>query len=250
VKDFDALCIAIGAEQPRDLSVPGRDLDGIHFAMDYLKQQNKANKGIEIPYDYHIHARNKHVVVLGGGDTGSDCVGTAIRQGARSVTQVEILPKPPEVEGKSNPEWPYTPKKLKTSTSHEEGCTRKWSLSTRQFIGEMQHVTGLDVVEVEWKRDEDGRMKMHEIEGTEEILQADLVLLSLGFVHPVQEGIIKDLNLNVNARKNIVTDSLFRTSSDKVFAAGDARNGASLVVTAIYSGREAAAAIHDYLSSS
>ncbi len=249
VESFDAVCIAIGAEHPRDLPIKGRELDGIHFAMDYLRQQNKINRGLEIPYDYQINAKGKNVVVLGGGDTGSDCVGTAIRQGAKTVTQIEILPKPSVIEGKANPEWPYTPKKLKTSSSHEEGCERKWSLSSREFIGDMQHVVGIELIQVEWNKDEQGRMQMKEVEGTVEKLDADLVLLSMGFVHPVQEGIIKELELKVNARKNIVTDSKFLTSSQKVFAAGDARNGASLVVTAIYSGREAAAAIHDYLKS-
>ncbi len=250
VEEYDAICIAIGAEHPRDLSIKGRDLDGIHYAMDYLRQSNKINRGQDIPYDYLINAKDKNVVVLGGGDTGSDCVGTAIRQGAKSVTQIEILPKPQEIEGKANPAWPYTPKKLKTSSSHEEGCERRWSLSTRKFKGEMQHVTGLEVVEVQWARDDQGKFKMVEVAGTVENLEADLVLLSLGFVHPVQEGIINDLKLKVNARKNISTNSKFLTSNEKVFAAGDARNGATLVVTAIYSGREAAASIIDYLGES
>ncbi|MFC2098163.1 glutamate synthase subunit beta [Bacteroidota bacterium] len=250
VNSYDAVCIAIGAEEPRDLPVKGRDLDGIHFAMDYLRQQNKVNRGLEIPYDYQIHAKDKNVVVLGGGDTGSDCVGTAVRQGAKSITQIEILPRPTEIEGKENPNWPFSPQKLKTSTSHEEGCQRKWSLSTRKFMGEMQHIIGLELIEVEWVKNEKGQMQMKEIPGTELVLEADLVLLSMGFVHPVQAGIIDALELKVNARKNIVTDSRFTTSHEKVFAAGDARNGASLVVTAIYSGREAASAIDDYLRKS
>jgi glutamate synthase (NADPH/NADH) small chain len=247
VKHYDAVCIAIGAEEPRDLKVAGRDMEGIHFAMDYLRQQNKINRGQEIPYDYLLTAKDKHVVVLGGGDTGSDCVGTAVRQGAKSITQIEILPKPREVDGKENPDWPYVAKVLKTSTSHEEGCERRWSLSTRKFLGEMRAVNGLELVQVEWVKDESGRMTMHEIEGTEEVLEADLVLLSLGFLNPVQEGIIDKLELKVNNRKNIVTDSRFQTSHPKVFAAGDARNGASLVVTAIYSGRQAAEKIHEFL---
>lgn len=247
VEHYDAVCIAIGAEEPRDLRVEGRDLEGIHFAMDYLRQQNKVNRGQEIPYDYLITARDKNVVVLGGGDTGSDCVGTAVRQGARSITQIEILPKPREVEGKENPAWPYTANVLKTSTSHEEGCVRRWSISTRKFQGEMMAVTGLELVQVDWVKDESGRMTMKEIPGTEEILEADLVLLSLGFLNPVQAGIIDRLELKVNNRKNIVTDNRFQTSHPKVFAAGDARNGASLVVTAIYSGRQAAENIHNFL---
>lgn len=250
VDSFDAVCVAIGAEQPRDLPVKGRNLEGIHFAMDYLRHQNKINRGTEVPYGYLITAKDKDIVVLGGGDTGSDCVGTAVRQGAKSITQIEILPRPVEVEGKENPNWPFNPQKLKTSTSHEEGCIRRWSLSTRKFLGEMHQVTGLQLVQVEWDRNEKGQMKMRELPGTEETLKADLVLLALGFVHPVQQGIIDALNLKVNARKNIVTDSRFATSHEKVFAAGDARNGASLVVTAIYSGRQAAEAINDYLGNS
>ncbi|MFC2115658.1 glutamate synthase subunit beta [Bacteroidota bacterium] len=247
VDSYDAVCIAIGAEHPRDLSVPGRDLDGIHYAMDFLRQQNKINRGLEIPYDYLINAKDKHVVVLGGGDTGSDCVGTAVRQGAKTITQVEILPRPMEVDDKENPDWPFSPKVLKTSTSHEEGCNRRWSLSTRKFLGDMQRVTGLEMVQVDWVKDEKGQMKMQEMPDTTEIVEADLVLLSMGFIHPVQEGIIESLGIKVGAHKNILTDSIFLTSHDKVFAAGDARNGASLVVTAIYSGRQAAEAIDNYL---
>lgn len=247
VKHFDAVCIAIGAEEPRDLPVEGRDLEGIHFAMDYLRQQNKINRGQEVPYDYLINAKDKNVVILGGGDTGSDCVGTAVRQGAKSITQIEILPKPREVDGKENPEWPYMGKVLKTSTSHEEGCTRLWSLSTRRFLEDMRSVKGLDLVEVEWIKDDAGRMTMKEIPGTETSIEAELVLLSLGFLNPVQESVIEKLALKVSKRKNIVTDSRFQTSHPKVFAAGDARNGASLVVTAIYSGRQAAENIHGFL---
>lgn len=247
VNHFDAVCIAIGAEEPRDLPVEGRDLEGIHFAMDYLRQQNKINSGQEIPYDYLINAKDKNVVVLGGGDTGSDCVGTAVRQGAKSITQIEILPKPREVDGKENPEWPYMGKVLKTSTSHEEGCKRLWSLSTRKFTGDMRLVKGLELVEVEWVKDDSGRMIMKEIPGTEVFIEAELVLLSLGFLNPVQEGVIEKLGLKVSKRKNIMTDTRFQTSHPKVFAAGDARNGASLVVSAIYSGRQAAENIHGLL---
>ena len=248
VKHYDAVCIAIGAEVPRDLPVEGRDLEGIHYAMDFLRQQNKINQGQDIPYDYLINARDKNVVVLGGGDTGSDCVGTAVRQGAKSITQIEILPKPREVDGKENPEWPYMGKVLKTTTSHEEGCKRLWSLSTRKFLEDMRSVRGLELVELEWVKDDSGRMTMKEIPGTEETIEADLILLSLGFLNPVQEGVIDKLGLKVSNRKNIMTDSRFLTSHPKVFAAGDARNGASLVVTAIYSGRQAAENIHEFLS--
>ena len=248
VDTFDAVCIAIGAEEPRDLRVEGREFDGIHFAMDFLRQQNKLNRGLEIPYDYLISARDKDVVVLGGGDTGSDCVGTAVRQGANSITQIEILPQPPEAETKENPNWPFRPGTLKTTTSHEEGCTRRWSLSTRRFLGNMRQVTGLEAVQVEWEKDPEGKLHMKELPGTVEIFKAGLILLSLGFLHPVQKGIIDRLGLKVNSSKNILTDSQFATGHEKVFAAGDARNGASLVVSAIYSGRQAAQAIHEFLS--
>jgi len=248
VDHYDAVCIAIGAEEPRDLPVEGRDLEGIHFAMDFLRQQNKINSGQEVPYDYLINARDKNVVVLGGGDTGSDCVGTAVRQGAKSITQIEILSKPQEVDGKENPEWPYMGKVLKTTTSHEEGCERRWSLSTSKFLEDMRSVRGLELVEVEWVKDDSGRMTMKEIPETEETIEAELVLLSLGFLNPVQEGVIDKLGLKVSNRKNIMTDSRFQTNHPKVFAAGDARNGASLVVTAIYSGRQAAENIHEFLS--
>lgn len=247
VESFDAICLTIGAGQPRDLEVEGRHFDGIHFAMDFLRQQNKIVRGEEIEKKSLITAKGKNVVVLGGGDTGSDCAGTAIRQGARSVTQIEILPRPVEIAGKENPNWPFNPQKLKTSTSHEEGCERRWSLSTRRFIGDMQHVTGIELIGTEWQTNDKGQMQMKEIPGTEELLGADLILFAMGFLHPVQEGIISALDLNVNARKNIATNSKFATSHKKVFAAGDARNGASLVVTAIFSGREAAEAINSYL---
>ena len=250
VAQFDAVCIAIGAEEPRDLPIKGRNLDGIHFAMEYLIQQNKINQGQEIPYDYLINAREKDVIVLGGGDTGSDCVGTAVRQGAKSITQIEILSRPQEVDGKENPYWPYTPVILKTSSSHEEGSNRLWSLSTRRFIGELQHVVGLKLVSVEWAKDEKGTMQMTEVPGTERTMPADLVLLALGFVNPVQKGIIDSLGLNVSKRKNIMTDLQFRTSQNKVFAAGDSVDGASLVVKAIQSGRRAAEAIHAFLNGS
>ena len=247
IKKFDAVCIAIGSEEPRDLPVPGRDLDGIHFAMEYLTQQNKINSGHEIPYDYLINAKDKEVIVLGGGDTGSDCVGTAVRQGAKRITQIEILPKPQEVNGKENPSWPYTPIVLKTTSSHEEGCRRLWGLSTLKFNSDQRRVTSIDLIEVDWEKDKQGHMKMKEIPGSERTLNADLVLLSMGFVNPVQAGIIEDLKLKVSNRKNLMTDKTHRTNQPKVFAAGDAKNGASLVVTAIYSGRMAAQGIDEFL---
>jgi glutamate synthase (NADPH/NADH) small chain len=246
--EYDAICIATGAEHPRDLEIEGRDLKGIYFAMDFLRQQNMFNSGREILYESRITAKDKNVVVLGGGDTGSDCVGTAIRQGAGKVIQIEILPEPPEVRDYFNPDWPYVPRILKTTSSHEEGCERRWSLSTKRFLGDQKKITGLEVTEVEWKKDNNGKYIMKEIPGTIEIIQADMVLLALGFLHPVHEGLLKKLDVELDARQNIKVNQNFLTSHPKVFAAGDARNGASLVVKAIYSGRQAADSINRYLS--
>lgn len=243
---YDAVCLAIGAMVPRDLPVEGRDLDGIHFAMEYLTQQNRVNDGVYVAYDNRITAEGRDVLVIGGGDTGSDCVGTAIRQGARSVTQIEILPKPPDKRAEDNP-WPYWGKILKTSTSHEEGCERRWSLSTVKFHGMQQRVTHAEVEEVAWEK-ENGRYAMQPVPGTRQQIGADLILLAMGFVHPVLEGLVGELNLELDHRKNIgVNRSTMATSVDKVFATGDAVNGASLVVTAIASGRRTAKRIDDYL---
>jgi glutamate synthase (NADPH/NADH) small chain len=241
---FDAVVLAIGAMKPRDLSVEGRDLAGVYFAMEYLKQQNKVNRGV-IFNGERIDAKDKRVLVIGGGDTGSDCVGTANRQKAQWVGQIEILPKPPVKRQHGNP-WPFWPHVLKTSTSHEEGCERMWSLATRRFTGEKGHVTGVEVVEVEWVKEE-GRMVMKEKEGTLRLIPADLVLLSMGFVHPVHEGLISELGLDLDQRGNIKIEKNYSTSVKGVFAAGDAANGASLVVTAIAKGREAAQNVNNYL---
>lgn len=241
---FDAVVLAIGAMKPRDLSVEGRDLAGVYFAMEYLKQQNKVNRGVVFNGE-RIDAKDKRVLVIGGGDTGSDCVGTANRQKAQWVGQIEILPKPPVKRQHGNP-WPFWPHVLKTSTSHEEGCERMWSLATRRFTGEKGHVTGVEVVEVEWVKEE-GRMVMKEKEGTLRLIPADLVLLSMGFVHPVHEGLISELGLDLDQRGNIKIEKNYSTSVKGVFAAGDAANGASLVVTAIAKGREAAQNVNNYL---
>jgi len=248
VSEFDAICICIGAERPRDLAVEGRDLEGIHFAMDFLKQQNKINRGLEIPYDYIINARDKQVVVLGGGDTGSDCVGTAIRQGAARVTQLEILPMPQQINGRKNPNWPGKPGVLKTTSSHEEGCDRRWAVATVRFLGEQRVVKGLEICQVTWAKDEHGVYSMSTVPGTQEIIRADLVLLAMGFLHPAHTGLVSKLDLQLDQRGNIETDAHYRTSNPKIFAAGDARAGASLVVHAIYSGRMAAANILKFLS--
>jgi glutamate synthase (NADPH/NADH) small chain len=245
VSNFDAVCIATGASGARDLKIEGRDLEGIHFAMDFLTRQNRINSGIPIKDHASLKAEGKKVLVIGGGDTGSDCVGTATRQHAKSVTQIEILPKPPATRAQDNP-WPYYAKVLKTSTSHEEGCSRQWSVSALRFKGEGNKVKGVEIADIEWKSD-NGQYTMHIIPGTSRILPADLVLLAMGFVHPLLEGLVTDLKLELDPRKNIKTDQYGRTSHEKVFAAGDSVSGASLVVRAIASGRKTAFAINDYL---
>jgi glutamate synthase (NADPH/NADH) small chain len=242
---FDAVCIASGATHPRDLDIEGRHLDGIHFAMDYLSQQNRRNDGEDILLNDRISAESLKVLVLGGGDTGSDCVGTAIRQKAASVTQIEILPQPPFERIDNNP-WPYFSKTLKTSTSHEEGCERMWSHSTVRFTGRNNHITGAEIEEVRWVT-ENGKYSMQSISETRRVISADLVILALGFLHPVHEGLLNELGLELDDRKNIKTrDHL--TSQARVFAAGDAASGASLVVNAIASGRRAARIIDKFLS--
>ncbi|ASB49691.1 glutamate synthase subunit beta [Alkalitalea saponilacus] len=245
LKKYDAVVLAIGAMKPRDLAVEGRDLKGVYFAMEYLTQQNKVNRGVNFNGE-RIEAKGKKVLVIGGGDTGSDCVGTANRQRASWVGQVEILPKPQAKRRPGNP-WPYWPNVLKTSSSHEEGCERMWSLATRKFLGKDGVVTGVEVAEVEWTN-ENGSWKMSEKPDTVRVIDADMVFLSMGFVHPVHEGLIKELNLELDPRGNVKIDDNYSTSMDGVFAAGDAANGASLVVTAIAKGREAAEKVHDYLS--
>jgi glutamate synthase (NADPH/NADH) small chain len=239
---FDAVLLAGGAEQSRDLPVPGRDLDGVHFAMEFLPQQNKVNAGAKVKKQ--IRADGKHVIVIGGGDTGSDCVGTSNRHGAASVTQFELLPQPPEQENKPLV-WPYWPIKLRTSSSHEEGCQREFAIATKEFIGEKGRVTGLKTVRVEWANG-----KMAEVPGSEQLLQADLVLLAMGFVSPVQSvleafGVERDLRGNAKAHTDLVGG--YRTNDPKVFAAGDMRRGQSLVVWAIREGRQAARAIDEAL---
>lgn len=247
VSDYDAVCIAIGAEVPRDLKVEGRDLKGVHFALELLQQQNRVNAGREISRDDRISAKGKNVLVIGGGDTGSDCVGTANRQGALSVTQIEIMPKPPEGENPATP-WPYWPVVLKTSSSHDEGCNRRWLLDTRRIIGENGKVTEVEVEEVRWEKDEaTGRMNLIHT-GNVERIKAELVLLAMGFTNPVQDGILKQLEIEKDARGNVKVDDKQQSSIDKVFAAGDASTGASLVVRCIASGRKAAEGIHNYLT--
>jgi glutamate synthase (NADPH/NADH) small chain len=243
LQEFDAVVVSGGAEHPRDLPVPGRELDGIHFAMEFLPQQNKVVAGDEVAGQ--IMATGKHVVIIGGGDTGSDCVGTSNRHGAASVTQFELLPQPPEQENKPLV-WPYWPIKLRTSSSHEEGCERDWSVATKRFEGVNGKVKKLIAAHVEWR---DG--KMVEVPGTEFELEADLVLLAMGFLGPVQKGLIEELALGKDARSNVkaTTDGAgcYQTSNSKVFAAGDMRKGQSLVVWAIREGRQCARAVDEFL---
>jgi glutamate synthase (NADPH) small chain len=241
-KEFDAVLLTGGAEQSRDLPVPGRELEGVHFAMEFLPQQNKVNAGGKLKGQ--IMATGKHVVVIGGGDTGSDCVGTSNRHGAKSVTQFELLPMPPEQENKPLV-WPYWPIKLRTSSSHEEGCEREFAIATKEFIGEKGKVTSLKAVRVEWQGG-----KMIEVPGSETILPADLVLLAMGFVSPVTTvleafGVERDQRGNARATTEAVGG--YKTNIDKVFAAGDMRRGQSLVVWAIREGRQAARAVDEYL---
>ena len=245
VTQFDAICIAIGAGHPRDLPAEGRELEGVHFAMDFLGMQNRVNASLISTSEISISAKGKKVLVIGGGDTGSDCVGTSIRQKAQRVTQIEILPKPPITRANDNP-WPYFGKVLKTSTSHEEGCERFWSLSTVRFIGQQNKLTGVEVEEVEWIKTED-RYEMKPVAGTRRIIEADLVLLAMGFVHPVLEGLISELELELSVRKNISVRPNYATSREKIFAAGDSVSGASLVVNAIASGRKVAKEIDRFL---
>lgn len=245
--DYDAIVLTVGSEKPRDLEVPGRyDYQGIYFAMDFLRQQNRRNAGDAISEDIAISAKGKRVIVIGGGDTGSDCIGTSIRQGAASVVQIEILPKPPEKENKLLT-WPLWPNKLRTSSSQEEGCQRHWSVNTLNVTGKDGVLTQLNAVKVEWKQ-EGGQWKMSEVPGSTFALEADLVLLAMGFVHPVHEGLLEELGVERDGRGQIkANESQYRTSIDKVFAAGDGRRGQSLVVWAIREGRQAARAVDEYL---
>ncbi len=248
MKQFDAVCITIGAQQARDLPVEGRDISGVHFAMDFLGQQNHINRGDEVAPEEIISAKGKNVLVIGGGDTGSDCVGTSIRQHAASVTQIEILPQPPETDNPDTP-WPYWPNTLRTSSSHKEGCERRWSLATKKFIADKNgNLEGVEVVEVVWGKDDQGKFTMKEV-GKPEIIKAELVTLAMGFVSPIHEGLCDELGLDYDARGNVKIDpSTQQASVAKVFAAGDAAVGASLVVRAIDSGRKAAQQIDNYLS--
>ena len=246
LREFDAVCLAIGAGVPRDLPVSGRELDGIHFALDFLTQQNQRVAGDFVAPQRSITARDRRVLIIGGGDTGSDCLGTCHRQGAREVHQFELLPQPPASRSPSTP-WPLWPMQLRSSHAHEEGGVREWSVSTTQFAGRDGSVAGLRAVRVEMRSAPGGRWEFVPIPGSEFELEVDLVLLAMGFTGVEREGLVAELGLEVDARGNIATDQDQMTSVPGVFVAGDARRGASLIVWAIREGRDAAAAIDRYL---
>lgn len=250
VNKHDAVVLTGGSETPRDLPVPGRELDGVHFAMTFLTQQNKRNAGDTIDEEEALSAEGKHVIVIGGGDTGSDCIGTSFRQKAVAVTQLEIMPQPPEKEDKGLT-WPNWPMKMRTSSSQEEGAERDWAVATKSIEGKDGKVTAINCIRVDWQKADDGSWKMVEIEGSEFQLKADLILLAMGFVHPVHEGMLKELDVELDRMGNVSGDTeglnAYATSIDKVFAAGDMRRGQSLVVWAIREGRQCASHVDKYL---
>lgn len=257
-REYQAIVLAGGSTVPRNLNIPGRDLKGVHFAMDFLKQQNKRNDNANplahadlesniLPEE--VWATGKHVVVIGGGDTGSDCVGTSNRHGAKSVTQFELLPKPPEGRTPFMP-WPTYPMVLKTSTSHEEGCEREWAVATKAFVGdEKGNLKALKIVNLQWTSSADGRpAQFTEVPGSEREIPCELALLAMGFVHPQQEGMLAELGVEYDERGNVrATEKAYQTNIPKVFAAGDMRRGQSLVVWAISEGRECARKVDEYL---
>jgi len=247
-KSFDAILLALGSGRPRDLQIPGREAQGIYFAMEYLSQQNKINSGFRFQNGERISAEGKNVIVIGGGDTGSDCVGTSIRQGARKVYQVEILPKPPEKRTTNNP-WPYWPYVLTTSTSHVEGCEKLWSLSAIK-IEKIEHkVAGVNFASLEWTEPDNlGRRNFREIKGKEIFIKADMILLAMGFVGVEENPLYLEANIKLNQKGMIYTEN-FKTTSEKFFACGDAAIGPSLIVKAIAQGRKAAEVIDQYLKS-
>jgi len=253
--DYDAVLICAGATAPRDLPIPGRNLQGVHFAMEFLPQQNKRNQGDVIPEQDSILATGKDVIIIGGGDTGSDCTGTSNRHRAKSVTQFELLPQPPDLgkypraaERPVSSPWPYWTMMLRTSSSHEEGCDRHFSILTKEFRGDSHgHVQSLVTCQIEWYKDEQGRQQFKEVPGTQKVWPTQLVLLAMGFLGPERGGPVNDFALELDPRGNIKCDENYMTSVDGVFAAGDARRGQSLVVWAIHEGREAARGVDRYL---
>jgi len=246
-RDYDAIVLCGGSTVPRDLNIEGRELDGVHFAMDFLEQNNKRVAGDEIPENEILMATGKNVVVIGGGDTGSDCVGTSNRHRAKSITQIELLTQPPDTRDESTP-WPLWPMQLRTSSSHEEGCDRQWAQLTKAFIGdEAGKLKAIQMVDIEWKKDEaTGRFTFKEVEGSERDIPCELALLAIGYVHPQHEGMLKQLDIALTNRGN-VQDAEHQTNIDNIFVAGDMRRGQSLVVWAISEGREAARRVDEYL---
>jgi glutamate synthase (NADPH/NADH) small chain len=251
LRDYHAIVLTGGSTIPRDLPIPGRDLKGVHFAMDFLKQQNKRVSKTEFAEE-DILATKKNVIVIGGGDTGSDCVGTSNRHGAKSITQFELLPQPPKERTPFMP-WPTYPMILKTSSSHEEGCERHWALATKEFVGDGKgNLTALKIVDLEWKLAEDGRpARFTEVAGSERIIPCELALLAMGFVHPQHEGMLQDLGVELDEKGNVkATEKSFQTNINKIFSAGDMRRGQSLVVWAISEGRECARRVDEFLMGS
>lgn len=248
MRDFHAIVMSGGSTIPRDLPVPGRDLKGIYFAMDFLKQQNKRVSNIPV-FEEDIFATDKNVIVIGGGDTGSDCVGTSNRHGAKMITQFELLPQPPKDRTSFMP-WPTYPMILKTTSSHEEGCERQWAMATKEFIGDKNgNLKALKIVQLEWKMTDDGRpARFVEVPGTEQIIPCELALLAMGFVHPQQEGLVNDLGVELDERGNVkASEKSYQTNIEKIFSAGDMRRGQSLVVWAISEGRECARKVDEFL---
>jgi len=245
---YDAVLLCCGSTVPRDMQVPGRELEGVHFAMDFLTQENKRIAGDRIPKQEAILATGKNVLVIGGGDTGSDCVGTSNRQKAKNITQIELLEKPPLERNEDNP-WPLWPVILRTSSSQEEGCERDWAINTKAFKGEDGILTSVQLVHVEWKTSKNGKQKMVELPDSAKEIPCDLALLAIGFIHPQHDGLLQQLGVQLDGRGNISCKN-HATSVDKVFAAGDARRGQSLVVWAIHEGREAAKVIDESLMGS
>lgn len=246
VEGNDAIVLAGGSTVPRDLPIPGRDLEGIHFAMDYLTQQNRRLRGQEFSPEQTLTAEGKHVVILGGGDTGADCLGTAHRQFAENINQLELLPRPPERRSKVNP-WPDWPQIFRTSSAHEEGGKRDYNIMTKRFVGDAGHVTHLECVRVDWVFEDGSRPKMVEIPDSEFTIPADIVFLAMGFVHPQHEGLLDSLAVDYDPFGNVKTEASLKSSVDKVFACGDMQRGQSLVVHAIASGRRCAREVDLFL---
>ncbi len=246
--EYDAVVLAGGARKPRDLNIPGRELEGVHFAMEFLSQQNRLVSGEDLGTT-QIRADKKNVIVIGGGDTGSDCIGTSIRQGAKKILNFELFPQPTNERPENQP-WPYYPNILRTSSSHKEGCHREWGINTKEFIGSSGKVEQIKTVKVEFIANEQGKMQMHEKPGTEQIWPADLVLLAMGFTGPIKEGLLTDLNIKLDERGNIKTNNEYMTNRPGFFAAGDMRRGQSLIVWAISEGREVAYQVDKFLMGS